>query len=64
MTESRIGVHGSLFFLQVAKQWYDFDRQTFTFVKSLKEKKEPLSLTYQSDFDENGLVYWIGSNAK
>ena len=50
--------------LQVAKQWYDFDRQTFTFVKKLKEKKEPLKFTYHTDFDENGLLYWIGSNAK
>lgn len=49
---------------QVAKQWYDFDRQTFTFVKILKEKKDPFYLNYQSDFDENGLIYWIGSNAK
>uniref|UniRef100_K1RA79 E3 ubiquitin-protein ligase n=1 Tax=Magallana gigas TaxID=29159 RepID=K1RA79_MAGGI len=48
----------------VAKQWYDFDRQTFTFVKILKEKKDPFYLNYQSDFDENGLIYWIGSNAK
>ncbi|XP_033735284.1 E3 ubiquitin-protein ligase HECTD1-like isoform X2 [Pecten maximus] len=48
----------------VAKQWYDFDRQTFTFVKKLKETTNKVSFSHQSDFDENGLVYWIGTNAK
>ncbi|XP_069118347.1 E3 ubiquitin-protein ligase HECTD1-like isoform X3 [Argopecten irradians] len=48
----------------VAKQWYDFDRQTFTFVKKLKEPTNKVTFLHQSDFDENGLVYWIGTNAK
>jgi hypothetical protein len=51
-------------YLQVAKQWYDYDRQTFTFVKKLKEATSALSFSYQCDFDEHGLMYWIGSNAK
>ncbi|XP_021359960.1 E3 ubiquitin-protein ligase HECTD1-like [Mizuhopecten yessoensis] len=48
----------------VAKQWYDFDRQTFTFVKKLKEPTNRVMFSHQTDFDENGLIYWIGTNAK
>ena len=35
----------------VCKQWYDYDRCTFNFVKKLKEKPK-LEFTYESDFDE------------
>ena len=50
---------------QVAKQWYDHERTTFTFVKKLKESTfKRLELTHKRDFDENGLVYWLGTNAK
>ncbi|KAK0043521.1 E3 ubiquitin-protein ligase HECTD1 isoform X5 [Biomphalaria pfeifferi] len=48
----------------VAKQWYDFDRSTFNFVKKLKEPGVSLTFTHQNDFDENGLLYWIGTNGK
>lgn len=47
----------------VAKQWHDHDRTTFTFVKKLKDEGK-ITFKYQSDFDENGLIYWIGTNAK
>ncbi|XP_072765519.1 E3 ubiquitin-protein ligase HECTD1 isoform X5 [Anoplolepis gracilipes] len=47
----------------VAKQWHDHDRSTFTFVKKLKEENK-ITFKYQHDFDENGLLYWIGTNAK
>ncbi|XP_076297611.1 ubiquitin fusion-degradation 4-like isoform X1 [Lasioglossum baleicum] len=47
----------------VAKQWYDHDRSTFTFVKKLKEGNK-ITFKYHYDFDENGLLYWIGTNAK
>ncbi|KAJ8668132.1 hypothetical protein QAD02_009795 [Eretmocerus hayati] len=47
----------------VAKQWHDHDRSTFTFVKKLKEGNK-LAFKYQHDFDENGVLYWIGTNAK
>ncbi|XP_011267642.1 E3 ubiquitin-protein ligase HECTD1 isoform X4 [Camponotus floridanus] len=47
----------------VAKQWHDHDRSTFTFVKKLKEENK-IIFKYQHDFDENGLLYWIGTNAK
>ena len=45
----------------VAKQWYDFDRGNFSFIKRLEEG-QPINFTYQSDFDNNGLMYWIGTN--
>ncbi len=48
----------------VAKQWYDYDRSSFTFVKKLKEPAIRINFTHQRDFDENGLIYWIGTNAK
>ncbi|KOX75373.1 E3 ubiquitin-protein ligase HECTD1 [Melipona quadrifasciata] len=47
----------------VAKQWHDHDRSTFTFVKKLKDRNR-IAFRYQYDFDENGLLYWIGTNAK
>ncbi|KAK7791453.1 hypothetical protein R5R35_010932 [Gryllus longicercus] len=48
----------------VAKQWYDFDRSTFSFVRRLKEGCSPLTFRHQHDFDENGIIYWIGTNGK
>ncbi|XP_058800749.1 E3 ubiquitin-protein ligase HECTD1 isoform X3 [Phymastichus coffea] len=47
----------------VAKQWHDHDRTTFSFVKKLKDGNK-ISFKYQHDFDENGLIFWIGTNAK
>ena len=44
----------------VAKQWYDFDRNSYNFIKSLEEA--PVTFTHASDFDTNGLLYWIGTN--
>uniref|UniRef100_A0A8C7QMZ8 E3 ubiquitin-protein ligase n=1 Tax=Oncorhynchus mykiss TaxID=8022 RepID=A0A8C7QMZ8_ONCMY len=54
---------GSTYNLQVAKQWYDFDRSSFIFVKKLREG-QTFTFRHQHDFDENGIVYWIGTNAK
>lgn len=48
----------------VAKQWYDYDRSTFYFVKKLKEKNTKLEFNHQFDFDELGIIYWIGTNGK
>uniref|UniRef100_A0A8D8T0U6 E3 ubiquitin-protein ligase n=1 Tax=Cacopsylla melanoneura TaxID=428564 RepID=A0A8D8T0U6_9HEMI len=55
----------------VAKQWYDHERSTYQFVKKLKETPSPtpspstrIELKHSHDFDENGLIYWIGTNAK
>ena len=49
---------------QVAKQWYDFERSSFLFVKQVKGLRSPLTFKRVSDFDDNGMIYWIGSNAK
>lgn len=47
----------------VAKQWYDMDRSTFLYLKKLKEGKVS-TFKHQHDFDENGIIYFIGSNGK
>lgn len=47
----------------VAKQWYDMDRSTYLFLRKLKESKS-VSFKHQQDFDENGIIYFIGSNGK
>ena len=47
----------------VAKQWYDYDRNTFQFLKKLKETKYQ-NFKHNHDFDENGLIYFIGTNGK
>ncbi|GMS95260.1 hypothetical protein PENTCL1PPCAC_17435, partial [Pristionchus entomophagus] len=51
----------------VIKQWFDRPRTTYKSMKMIKEaseKGEPLTFTYTSDFDENGIIYWLGTNAK
>lgn len=48
----------------VAKQWYDYERTTFAFVRRLKEPNTRLTFRHQHDFDENGVLYWIGTNGK
>lgn len=47
----------------VAKQWYDFDRSTFQFLKKLKDPKYQ-TFKHGHDFDENGIIYFIGTNGK
>ena len=47
----------------VAKQWYDHERTSFNFIKKAADST-PVQFTYQHDFDENGLIYWIGTNGK
>ncbi|CAG0885275.1 unnamed protein product [Cyprideis torosa] len=47
----------------VAKQWHDYDRSTFHFVRMFKESSsDPLLFNYSYDFDTNGVIYWIGTN--
>ncbi|XP_034475002.1 E3 ubiquitin-protein ligase Ufd4 [Drosophila innubila] len=48
----------------VAKQWYDLDRSTFFYLKKLRELKPDITFTYGFDFDEEGLMYYIGSNGR
>lgn len=47
----------------VAKQWYDMERSTYLYLKKLKETKNTC-FKHQQDFDENGIIYFIGSNGK
>ncbi|XP_030211595.1 E3 ubiquitin-protein ligase HECTD1 isoform X1 [Gadus morhua] len=47
----------------VAKQWYDFERSSFVLVRKLREGQS-FTFRHQHDFDENGIVYWVGTNAK
>ncbi|XP_069494583.1 E3 ubiquitin-protein ligase HECTD1 isoform X3 [Ambystoma mexicanum] len=47
----------------VAKQWYDFDRSSFVFVRKLREG-QTFVFRHQHDFDDNGIIHWIGTNAK
>lgn len=58
-----IGQLNKFLLKMVAKQWYDMDRSTFSFLKKLKESKS-MNFKHQQDFDENGIIYFIGSNAK
>ncbi|CAD5227639.1 unnamed protein product [Bursaphelenchus xylophilus] len=49
----------------VAKMWYDFPRESMEFVRNLNAKhaqNEALELKYESDFDTNGLIWYIGTN--
>lgn len=47
----------------VAKQWYDLERSSFMFLKKLKENIK-FEFKHQQDFDENGIIYFIGTNGK
>ncbi|KAK3734839.1 hypothetical protein QZH41_011760, partial [Actinostola sp. cb2023] len=47
----------------VAKQWYDYDRSTFNFIRRIKAGQK-ITLTHTGDFDENGILYWIGTNGR
>lgn len=49
----------------VAKQWYDMERTNFLFLKKLAaELPAGMQFKHQSDFDANGLIYFIGSNGR
>ena len=48
----------------MAKQWYNYERPTFHFVRVARELQTPLTFRKVSDFDKNGIIYWIGSNAR
>ena len=47
----------------VARQWYHRERTTFHFLKAINSAPEPMKFDYERDFDRNGIVYWIGTNA-
>uniref|UniRef100_A0A1I8GC05 E3 ubiquitin-protein ligase n=1 Tax=Macrostomum lignano TaxID=282301 RepID=A0A1I8GC05_9PLAT len=46
---------------RVCKQWHDLDRSTFRMFQAFPDGA--VQLTYAYDFDENGLFYWLGTNA-
>lgn len=48
----------------VSKQWYDLERNSFLFIKKLRDTSKVQQFQHQHDFDENGLIYFIGSNGK
>lgn len=51
----------------LAKQWFHYERSTQCFVHALRYEIETnggLMLNYEHDFDANGLMYYIGSNAR
>ncbi|CAI4227539.1 unnamed protein product [Auanema sp. JU1783] len=47
----------------VAKQWYDKERRGYNFVRQIQDTKG-LKFNYTSDFDEEGILYWLGTNGK
>lgn len=54
---STIGSLRQYLYRMISKNWYDYSRDTFYFVKCIKEIKEHnnnLEFTYKSDFDTNG----------
>ena len=50
----------------VSKRWFDYERNDIYCLKQLKEQIDKnnngFKFTYESDFDKNGLLYWIGTN--
>ncbi|KAH8341323.1 hypothetical protein KR059_002696 [Drosophila kikkawai] len=48
----------------VAKQWYDLDRSTYFYLKKIREHRPGLVFSHSFDFDEEGLLFYIGTNAK
>ncbi|XP_068683255.1 E3 ubiquitin-protein ligase HECTD1-like isoform X4 [Montipora foliosa] len=47
----------------VAKQWYDYERSSYNFVRLLRGGNK-ITFTHMQDFDENGIIYWLGTNGK
>nr|XP_049465855.1 E3 ubiquitin-protein ligase Ufd4 isoform X1 [Anopheles coluzzii]XP_049465856.1 E3 ubiquitin-protein ligase Ufd4 isoform X1 [Anopheles coluzzii]XP_049465858.1 E3 ubiquitin-protein ligase Ufd4 isoform X1 [Anopheles coluzzii] len=49
----------------VAKQWYDMERSSFLYLRKMKEAKSgTMQFRHRHDFDENGLIYYIGTNGR
>jgi E3 ubiquitin-protein ligase HECTD1 len=47
----------------VSKQWFDHPHSHLEFVKQLKSAGR-LTFNYTSDFDQDGVLYWVGTNGK
>lgn len=49
----------------IVKKWYDQERATLAFVKKLNDNTNlPMEFKYEYDFDQNGVIYWVGTNGK
>ncbi|XP_057377283.1 E3 ubiquitin-protein ligase Ufd4-like [Daphnia carinata] len=57
----------------VAKQWYDYERSSLAFVRKIQAATSttsagpaasPLIFRHTRDFDEGGIIYWLGTNGK
>ncbi|XP_065182623.1 E3 ubiquitin-protein ligase HECTD1-like [Sycon ciliatum] len=51
----------------VGKQWFDFDRSTFAYIKQIEDARDSdskLKFLHVQDFDQNGILYWIGTNGR
>ena len=56
----------------VAKQWYDYERSSLAFVRKIQQQQQQhqsgpvagLTFRHTRDFDEGGVLYWIGTNGK
>ncbi|KIH67050.1 HECT-domain protein [Ancylostoma duodenale] len=62
-----IGQLKSFLLKMVAKQWFDRERANLSFVKAIVESKKTgdrIRLIYTSDFDEQGVIYWLGTNGR
>eukprot|EP00036_Acanthoecidae_sp_10tr_P012628 CAMPEP_0206295484 /NCGR_PEP_ID=MMETSP0106_2-20121207/5189_1 /ASSEMBLY_ACC=CAM_ASM_000206 /TAXON_ID=81532 /ORGANISM="Acanthoeca-like sp., Strain 10tr" /LENGTH=2416 /DNA_ID=CAMNT_0053726137 /DNA_START=1 /DNA_END=7251 /DNA_ORIENTATION=- len=46
---------------KVTKRWHDYERHSMQFVRQIREGG-PVKCTHASDFDRNGILFWIGSN--
>ncbi len=52
---------------KVEPQWHDRERPELEFVKDLQAREQeskPLVLEHLQDFDDHGLIYWVGTNGQ
>lgn len=49
---------------KVTRQWFDYQRPFVNFIRKFKDINAPMEFRYEYDFDENGVLYWIGTNGK
>ena len=54
---------------KLLKRWHDHERCQLAFVRKFHEMENrpqaaALSFSYVSDFDDNGILYWVGTNGK
>ena len=59
-----IGMLQNFLAQKVEPRWHNKERKDLEYVLKLKALSSPLRLSYESDFDENGLIYYIGTNGK